>query len=84
MNKLKIALCREKEQETPIPVPRHVSTPLAICEEITGFDTSRLPEEIIKAVVRDGYVIIDESSLVKKILGVELEEGSYLKIYVED
>lgn len=84
MNKLKIALCREREQETPIPIPRHVSTPLAICEEITGLDTSRLPEEIIMAVARDGYVIIDESSLIEKILGVELRENAYLKIYVED
>ncbi|MEM4586853.1 MAG: hypothetical protein QXZ39_03855, partial [Desulfurococcaceae archaeon] len=71
-------------EETPYPVPRHISSPLAVCEEIVDFDTSKLPEEIVSNVLRNGYVIIDEPSLAKNIFGLELGEGVYIRIYVEE
>lgn len=85
MTNIKIVICRERERSSmPVPIPRHILVPVAICEEFKDSDVSSIPSEIMDLVRRNGYVIIEDPNYVLKVFGIKLGENEYVKVFIEE
>lgn len=83
--RIKVYSCREKERaDVPVPVPRHFVTSLAVCEETLSVDRERLPAELVDRLLKTGSLIIDDPDYANSVLGLKIDESSYLKIVVEE
>lgn len=83
MSKLvKVAICRAVDKpSTPIPITRHIVTPYAFCRDVEN--VAEIPGEVIEAVYRKRSVVLDRDSA-KKLLGLDIDEDEYVKIYIAD
>uniref|UniRef100_A0A7C2V9G1 Uncharacterized protein n=1 Tax=Ignisphaera aggregans TaxID=334771 RepID=A0A7C2V9G1_9CREN len=83
MKKLRISRCREVKQSLPIPLSRHIVAPYAICKDLEGVDPSSIPNDIVETAREKGYAIINPQSA-QQLLGLEIGEDEYIKIFLED
>lgn len=82
---LKIVICREVERPSiPTLLPRHIVIPIALCREFKEIDSVNLPENIMKIINEKGYIVIDNSKEVLDILGIDIAENEYVKIFIQE
>ncbi|MEM0027465.1 MAG: hypothetical protein QXT53_05545 [Ignisphaera sp.] len=88
MKKARIVICKEVEREPlPILLPRHITSPIAVCRDVVEMDLEKLSREILEDINERGYALITSSNgnkeAIKGIANIEIEENEYIKIFVE-